>query len=70
MAILFSNANLKKLTTEQLHQLGLLADAVQAETVNEPESADNEVMTLYCKQLQEKSEAEQQAQQALISSFI
>lgn len=70
MAILFSNANLKKLTTEQLHQLGLLADAVQAETVNEPESADNEVMTQYCKQLQEKSEAEQQAQQALISSFI
>ena len=69
MAILFSNANLKKLTTEQLHQLGLLADAVQAETVNEPE-ADNEAMTLYCKQLQEKSAAEAQAQQALVSSFI
>ena len=70
MAIYFSNSNLKKLSAELLHQLGLLADAVQAETVNEPEAADRQAMTDYCKQLQEKSAAEAQAQQALVSSFI
>lgn len=70
MALYFSNANLKKLNAEQLHTLGLLADAVAAETINEPEAADNEAMTAYCKQLKEKSEAEAQAQQALISSFV
>lgn len=69
MAIYFSNANLKKLSAEQLHTLGQLADAVEAETVNEPET-DNEAMTAYCKQLQDKSAAEAQAQQALISSFV
>ena len=70
MALYFSNANLKKLNAEQLHTLGLLADAVAAETINEPEAADNEAMTAYCKQLKEKSEAKAQAQQALISSFV
>ena len=70
MALYFSNANLKKLNAEQLHTLGLLADAVAAETINEPEAADNEAMTAYCKQLQDKSAAEAQAQQALISSFV
>ena len=70
MAILFSNSNLKKLTTEQLHQLGLLADAVQAETVDEPEAADNAAMQEYLKQYQAKAAAEAQAQQALLSSLI
>ena len=70
MALYFSNSNLKKLNAEQLHTLGQLADAVAAETVNEPEAADKEAMTAYCKQLHEKSEAEAQAQQALISSFV
>lgn len=70
MAILFSNANLKKLTAEQLHTLGQLADAAQAETVNDQTEADRQAMTEYCKQLQEKSAAEAQAQQALINSFV
>ena len=70
MAIVFSNSNLKQLTSEQLHTLGQLADAVNASTVDEPEAADNATMQEYCKQLQEKSAAEAQAQQALISSFI
>ena len=70
MAIYFSNSNLKKLNAEQLHTLGQLADAVEAQTVNEPEATDNEAMQAYCKQLQEKSAAEAQAQQALISSFV
>ena len=70
MAIYFSNANLKKLSAQQLHTLGQLADAVVAETVNEPEAADTAEMQAYCKQLQEKSAAEAQAQQALISSFV
>lgn len=70
MALYFSNSNLKKLSAEQLHTLGQLADAVEAQTVNEPEATDNEAMTAYCNQLKEKSEAEAQAQQALISSFV
>ena len=53
-----------------LVDLGIRADAVEAQTVNEPEAADNEAMQAYCKQLQEKSAAEAQAQQALVSSFI
>lgn len=70
MAIYFSNSNLKKLSAEQLHQLGLLADAVQASTLNEPEAADHSAMQDYCKQYHAKAEAEAQAQQALVSSFI
>lgn len=69
MAIYFSNSDLKKLSPEQFRTLGQLADAVNASTVNEPE-ADHEAMTDYCKQLQEKSEAEAQAQASLVSSFI
>lgn len=70
MAIFFSNANLKQLTSEQLHTLGQLADAAQAETVNDQGEADRQAMADYCKQLAEKAAAEQQAQQALVSSFI
>ena len=70
MAIVFSNANLKKLTAEQLHTLGQLADAVNAQTVDEPEAADRQAIADYCKQMQEKSAAEAQAQAALVSSFI
>ena len=70
MAIYFSNSDLKKLTSEQLHTLGQLADAVNAPTVNEPEAADHSAMTDYCKQLQEKSAAEAAAQAALVSSFV
>lgn len=70
MAIYFSNSNLKQLTAEQLHTLGQLADAAQAETVNDQTDADHEAMTEYCKQLAEKAAAEQQAQHALVSSFI
>ena len=70
MAIVFSNSNLKQLSAEQLHTLGQLADAAQAETVNDQTDADNESITLYCKQLAEKANAEQQAQAALVSSFI
>lgn len=69
MAIYFSNSNLKQLTSEQLHTLGQLADAVNASTIDEPE-ADRQAMADYCKQLAEKTNAEQQAQQALVSSFI
>ena len=70
MAIYFRNSDLKKLTSEQLHTLGQLADAAQAETVNEPEAADHSEMADYCKQLAEKAEAEAAAQQTLVSSFI
>lgn len=70
MAILFKNSDLKKLSPEQFRTLGQLADAVNAQTVNDQTEADNEAMTQYCKQLQEKSAAEAQAQQALVSSFI
>lgn len=70
MAILFRNSDLKKLTPEQFRTLGQLADAAQAETVNEPEAADHSAMQDYCNQYQAKAEAEAQAQQALVSSFI
>ena len=70
MAILFKNSDLKKLSPEQFRTLGQLADSVQASTVDEPEAADREAMTQYCKQLAEKAAAEQQAQQALVSSLI
>ena len=70
MAIYFTNSNLKQLSAEQLHTLGLLADAAQAETVNEQDEADRQAMADYCKQLAEKAAAEQQAQHALVSSFI
>ena len=70
MAIYFRNSDLKKLTSEQLHTLGQLADAVNASTVDEPEAADRQAIADYCKQMQEKSAAEAQAQAALVSSFI
>ena len=70
MAIVFSNSNLKQLTSEQLRTLGQLADAVNAQTVDEPEAADNVAMQEYCKQYQAKAAAEAQAQQALVSSFV
>lgn len=70
MAILFRNSDLKKLSAEQFRTLGQLADAAQAETVNDQTDADHEAMTEYCKQLAEKANAEQQAQAALVSSFV
>lgn len=70
MAILFRNSDLKKLSPEQFRTLGQLADAVNAQTVDEPEAADHSAMQDYCKQYHAKAEAEQQAQAALISSFI
>lgn len=70
MAILFRNSDLKKLNGEQLNALGKLADAVGAETLNDPDEQSQEEITQYLKEAQAKAQAEAQQQQSLINSMI
>lgn len=70
MAILFRNSDLKKLNGEQLNVLGKLADAVGAETLNDPDEQSQEEISQYLKEAKAKAEAEAQQQQSLINSLI
>lgn len=70
MAILFRNSDLKKLSGEQLNVLGKLADAVGAETLNDPDEQSQEEISQYLKEAQAKAQAEAQQQQSLINSMI
>lgn len=70
MAIYFSNSDLKKLSGEQLNALGKLADAVGAQTLDDPDEQSHEDVAAYLKQYQTKAEAEAQQQQSLINSLI
>lgn len=70
MAIYFSNSDLKKLSSEQFSAIGKIADAVGAQTVDEPDEQSHEDISQYCKNYKAKAEAEAQAQQALINSLV
>lgn len=70
MAIYFSNSDLKKMSSEQFSAIAKMADAVGAQTVEEPEMQSSEDIATYLKQYQAKADAEAQAQQALINSLV
>ena len=70
MAILFRNSDLKKLNGEQLNTLGKLADAVGAQTLDDPDEQSNEDVAAYLQEYQAKAKAEAEAQQSLINSMV
>ena len=70
MAILFRNSDLKKLNGEQLNALGKLADAVGAETLNDPDAQSQEEISQYLQHYKDEAEAQAQQQQSLINSLI
>ena len=70
MAILFTPEALESLTTEERATLTKLADKAQAPTVEEASRESKEAMENYCKQLQEKAQADAERQKALQESFV
>lgn len=70
MAILFNSEALESLTTEERATLTKLADKAQAPTVEEASRESKEAMEKYCKQLQEKAQADAARQKALQESFV
>ena len=70
MAIYFSNSDLKKLNGEQLNVLGKLADAVGAETLNDPNEQTQEEISQYLQHYKAEAEAQAQQQQSLLNSLI
>lgn len=70
MAILFNSEAIESLTTEERATLTKLADKAQAPTVEEASRESKEAMENYCKQLQEKAQADAARQKALQESFV
>lgn len=70
MAILFNSEAIESLTTEERATLTKLADKAQAPTVEEASRESKEAMENYCKQLQEKAQADAARQKALQESLI
>ena len=70
MGIFFSNSNIKKLSKEQFQALGIIADACNAETINEASDEERNEVKARCAYLKEQAEKEMAAQKALKDSFI
>lgn len=70
MAILFNSEAIESLTTEERATLTKLADKAQAPTVEEASRESREAMANYCKQMQEKAQAEAARQKNLQESLV
>ena len=70
MAILFNAEAIESLTTEERATLTHLADKTQAPTVEEASRESREAMANYCKQMQEKAQAEAARQKNLQESLV
>ena len=70
MAIVFNAEAIESLTAEERATLTQLADKAQAPTVEEASRESKEAMENYCKQLQEKAQADAERQKALQESFV
>ena len=70
MAILFYSEAIESLTTEERATLTKLADKAKAPTVEEASRESREAMANYCKQMQEKAQAEAARQKNLQESLV
>lgn len=70
MAILFNSEAIESLTIEERATLTNLANKAQAPTVEEANKESREAMANYCKQMQEKAQAEAARQKALQESLV
>lgn len=70
MGIFFSNSKIKKLTKEHFQMLGIIADACNAETINEASEEERNEVKDRCQYIKEQAEKEMAAQKALQNSFI
>lgn len=70
MGIFFSKEAIKRLSSEQFEQLNSLANAAEAENINEQDDAAKEAMNNYIADYKQK-EAESAAYTSdLVSSFV
>lgn len=70
MGIFFSNADIKKLSNEQFKTLGIIADACNAETINEASEEERNEVKDRCQYLKEQAEKDLARQQELKNSFV
>ena len=70
MALFFSNSNIQKLSNEQFKTLDIIADACNAETINEASEEERNGVRERCQYIKEQAEKEMAAQKALQNSFI
>lgn len=70
MGIYFNNEAIKKLSGEQFATLNQLADAAEAQNIDEQENNDQEAVKNYIADLTKKEQEEANRAKDLVSSFI
>ena len=70
MGIYFNNEAIKKLSAEQFRALNQLADAAQAENIDEKDNNDQEAVKNYIQGLAKKEADEAERAKDLVNSFI
>lgn len=70
MGIYFRNSDLKKLTSEQFKTLGEIADACNAETIDEASDEARQQVKERCEFIKREAEANAARQEALRASFV